>query len=210
MKALRGILAAFICLGVGGCASVSAPMTAQDRAQNVSMVYRFKTVTEEELSQMVERLREGSLDMDSSDVSEIAACNATDSTALEMDVLYDDNQQVDYVRVASRALVVSQYEPSPPNIECQHPAGLPTINIQTSLALGAPATDTAGNATFRIGDVDYFADQRLYFKFSLLSHDISTGFSTGKFEFVARNRNDPHDMRVVIVRNGVFATYESE
>ena len=196
-------------LGVmlSGCASVPPP-DVQSPAPSVSLVYRFRTVSEVELLEMVEGLRQGTLTMDSTDDGDLNDCDAVSSTAMHLDLSYDDFDRIDHARLSSGGLLVKQHYAIPANIACAIPDSPAVLSIQTGRGLAQSGVDTLGNANLRIDGVDYAGDSRLYYRFRVLTRDGNSGLTTGSFEFIGRNASDPNDLRVVVVRNGMFVVIE--
>ncbi len=192
-------------VALSGC-TLFATQGEQSQSQNVSLVYGFKTVTEPELQAMVDGLRQGTLTVDSTEFGEVAVCAAVDSTTMDLELYYDDFQRIDNGRLSAGALQVKQHGPHSPALQCPIPSTPPALDIQTDRGLTLGGADTSGSAKIRIDGVDYAADSQLYYRFRLLTRDANSGFTTGSFAFVGRNVSDPTDLRVVVVRDGVFGS----
>jgi hypothetical protein len=75
------------------------------------------------------------------------------------------------------------------------------IATANNVHVGQPVLGS-GSATVEI-DGETFSSQGLYFKFELTSYDGD--YTTGEFEFIAKNVDNPADNRALVVFNGAFA-----
>jgi hypothetical protein len=193
-------------LALSGCSLFRSP-AVQTELQNISLVYRFRTVTPQGLSIIDGKLKQGTLTIDSTGVGDFPPCEATDTSGIDLDLFRDSSGTLQSARLQADSLVVSQFEPTPPNPPCPTPGAPPTLTINTGMGLSIGMPDATGQAIIRINGIEY-SSGTLYSKFIIQNRDATTGFTTGSFEFLGRNVADPNDLRIVVVRDGVFAIME--
>ena len=184
------------------CVAVSA-------CQSVTLVYRFRTMTLNELAIIDSDLRNGTLRTDSPGVGDFASCDALATSGISLALQRDSSGTLQNGTLKATALTLSQHDTSPPNVPCDMGNTLPSLKIDTGRGLTIGTADRSGTAAIYVNNTQYTNTPSgagsLFYKFTIDSRDPNSGLATGSFEFLGRNADDLNDLRVIIVRAGTFS-----
>jgi hypothetical protein len=190
------VLAVALLLGLAGCGGSSI------EPQYVTFDYRSKTMSETEATAISNALETGQRSLPDTVLFGSESCQFTSNAETgRLELAINGNPVGSTANLVLRA----DNDTARPTNVC--PAAVsPTprdVAIQTSnnVRLGQ-AVVNSGEATLTING-ERFSSSGLYMRFELTG--LSGDYGVGRFEFLARNIDDPSDSRVIVVSNGNFA-----
>lgn len=171
--------------------------------QLTTFEYQRKTMSAAEQTAVSGALTAGSVTLPDIRVASGPVCqfasNVSGVATNDVDVNGDPRSQAANIRLDATNDLTRPSNDCPPSVSVE-PAIL-VIQTDGNIRVGSPVLGS-GTAEVKI-DGETFSSNGLYFKFELGSYNGD--YTTGSFEFIAKNVDNAADNRVVIVHNGNFA-----
>jgi hypothetical protein len=203
-------LVAALLLTPSGCQLISFP-GVQRHFQHVTLTYGHGDVPPTVRTNIVNQLREGTMQITDARIGGSIGCEAIDSANMKFKLYGSLGANGTNSTLRSSAFSMDQRIPSPPAPVCQ----MTPENIVQSLTIlaggGSPGlqvgvAETAPTVNITINDTTYTANDS-YAQFVVESFNQLTDFTTGRFEFLGINHANPRDPDVLVV-SGTFAIVE--
>ena len=189
--------ALFVALAVTGCSTALQP-------QLVGFKYQRKSMTPAEQAAVSNALNNGSVTLPDIRVSAGPICGFTSNVAdpaanNDVDVNGDPHTEDANIRLDAFNDLNRPSNDCPPTVSAK-PS---TLVIQTdgNIRVGQPVLGSGAAQVEIAGQT--FSSRGLYFRFVLDSYDGD--YTTGRYEFIAKNIDNPADDRVIIVHDGGFS-----